>query len=310
MFGPVKQIVGAYRAYTVRDRVAVHEVLENVRSVQPQIIVHTLQWRDLSKIESQSTVIAVNPAGRQSHLVLKTLGGRSAAFLVHMPTLSVDLVPIRFSRQTHDKCTVLQCTVCARDRTIVVNDVISPPCNASSVSERIRRVHEVVHSHHVPDAAVFPMRIVARRCFSLAQMPDLKRYLVTGNVVYHSLAVISPPDQLRELRIRMDAPAPTGRSRDKLRLIHAIGDVVDVPVVATQGPDSYKFRLDPSSDWKYLSVRSIEESMALDALDLSTPTICRLIWDGATWRIALAFPVADGDPAHAHEKSENRHENS
>lgn len=304
MFGPVQKIAGAYRAYPVRDRVTKHDVLESVRSVQPHTVVHTLQLRDLRTLEPQSTVVAVNPAGRQSHLVLTTLGGRSATFLVHMPSQSVDLVPIRFVRPTHDKCTVLKCTVCTRDRVIVINDVnTSPSTEQLSVSERLRRVHDMVHAHHIPDAAIFPLRIVARRCFSLAQMPELKRFLARDNVRYHSLAVISQSHMQRELRVQVDASSAGWEARDKAPRSRAIGDVVDAPVVAAQGPDSYKFRIDPASDWEYLVVRTMGESTALDRLDLSTPTVCRLMWDGTAWRIAFTLPREE--PAHVLENSED-----
>ena len=301
MFGAVQCIAGCRRLYPVKDRVTVHQVLERTRQASPACIVHTLQWRDVSKIDTSETVIAVNPAGRQSYLVLDTLGGRSVCFLVHAPSRTVELVPLRFSHALHDRSTVMKCTVCTQDRMIVINDVYED-APARSVADRLKRVHQVAHSEHTPDAALFPLRIVARRCFSFAQTSELKRFLGHSNARYHSLSLIGPSEAGRELRIQV------ANKREQVRHMRAstptVGHAIDANVVAAHGPDAYKFQVDPADPdtWQYLTVKTIEESTALANMDLSIPRICRLAWDGSGWRIVMCAVgvgalCADSEPS-------------
>jgi hypothetical protein len=289
MFAAVQRIAGAHRAYPVNDRVTAFQVLDSVRSADPPGVVHTVQWRDLPKIDSSSTVIAVNPAGRQSHLVLSTIGGRCAAFLVHAPSQAVELVPLRFSRTLHAGPTVMKVTVCARDRMLVVNDVCG---QGGAISERMRKVHDIVHSEHVPDAAIFPLRVVARRCFSLAQLSDAKRFVSRGDVTYHSISLIGPPGSGRELRVPVGEK--TRAVRERALVSHAparsVGDTIYAPVIAAQGPDAYKIQFAPGDEWQYLTVKTIEESSALAQMDLSSPKTCQFAWDGSTWRIVMCAP--------------------
>lgn len=88
------------RTYPVCDRVTAQQVLETVQTANPPNVtgVHRMQWRDLGKIDIAKFVIAVNPVGRQSYVVLTSLGGRSASFLVHAFTNTVELIPLRFAK--------------------------------------------------------------------------------------------------------------------------------------------------------------------------------------------------------------------
>ena len=297
MFGPVQSVAGARRLYAVKDRVVVHQVLDVVRAAGPPCLVHTLQWRDMSAIDFSSIVIAVNPSGRQIHLVLSTLGTRSASFIVHAPTGTVDMVPLRFSRSLHEGPTVLRCTMCAPARLLVVNDV----CGYDGpISRRLGRIHDIVHSEHVPDAALFPLQVVARRNFSMAQLSDVKSFLSSGPAVYHSLSLIGGDKELRvPITERGDGKHHVVQnSSTSMRQIR-VGDTTVAPVVAAHGPDAYKVQVSPS-DWHYVAVKTIEESAALARLDLRTPKPCQLAWDGSGWRIVLGLPAPLASPMAPH----------
>ena len=297
MFGGVQRIAGARRVYPVTDRVVAHRALETVQSASPPELVHTAQWRDLHRLDPTTNVIAVNPIGRQVYLVLSTIGGRCAALLVHAPSRTVELVMIRFARARHEANTVVKCTMCVRERLLVLNDICAP--RAEALAERLRAVHELVHSDHTPDAALFPLRVVARRCFSFGQVSDLRRFIGTRRV--HSLSVIGDSGAIGcdggpELRIPLNSPKiARGPSNQRTRVSGGelsqthppAGTLLDAPVVAAQGPDAFLVRPAPDAEWTYLAVKTLEESAALGSLDLRAPMPCRVVWDGAAWRIAL-----------------------
>lgn len=310
MFAPVSRIAGAERLYHVTDRVTAHQALELVRQKSPPSPVFNLQWRDLARLDPEKTVLAVNPSGRQIHVALTTLGGCAATLMVHLPSNSVDLIPMRFSRTRHDSATVLQCTLNTAEKLLVVNDVCSE--EDRDVADRLRDVHQLVHSDHVPDAALFPLRLVARKTFSLAQTTDLKRFIERPGAKCHSVSLVGNSCAGRELRILMTtggtAPGAEGRSGPRHRASKAaaekpgrlsVGSLRSAQIVAAQGPDSYKLYLGQKAegDWQFLSVKSIEESKMLSSADLSSPRPCQVAWDGAAWRISSI-------PAHHGHKSE------
>jgi len=288
MFAPVRSIAGSSRLYPVKDRVVVQQILDATQRVSKNPTVHSLQRRDLHKLDVGNTVVALNPAGRQMHICLSSLGGRCASFLVHARSGTVELVPLRFAKSVHDANTVLKCTVCTTHRLLIVNDICG---HDGPVSERVRAVHDLVHSKHVPDAALFPMRVVARRCFSLSQLPELKEFVARSDVRYHSLSLISS-QSATEYRMQLsDRPMLEHRACAG-PLQPVIGAISPAEIVAANGPDAYKIRMESSGPWQFLSVKTIEESAALAQADLREPRICQVTWDGSGWRFVMAAPAS------------------
>lgn len=310
MFGAPTKVLGARRAFPVKDRVVSHRILDNVQTAAPRTRVFHAKWGDLARIDASASAIAVNPAGRQVFLVLTTLGDRSAVFLVHAPSRTVELVPMRFARARHAAGTVAKCTQCTRERLLIVNDV----CGAehASVHARLRAVHDLVHDDHTPDAALFPLRVVARRCFSFAQISEVRRFMACDDVRAHSLSIIGP-SAAPETRIPTNLGPSAGRRTDVARraaprvAAPVAGMFADAPIVAAPGADAYRIQLPGAAPdaWGFLAVKTIEESAALAGLNLQTPLTCRVVWDGAAWRIAMFEAPGARAPAHGPRASDH-----
>ena len=297
MFGVPTKIVGAPRAFPVKDRVVAHGVLDAVMSAQSEgTRAFRARWGDLSRVDASSSVIAVNPCGRQVFLVLTTLGNRCVVFLVHTASRAVDLVPMRFERARHVGRTVAMCTQCTRERVLVVNDVCG---THESVHARIQDVHDLVHKDHTPDAALFPLRLAARRCFSFAQISEVRRFVTRPDVRAHSLAIIGAAgtpdvrvpmtlDGQAAVEAKVAAATPAAHQHGR-RSAPATGTFADALVVAAPGADAYRVRLPGTTAWEFLAVKTLAESAALAGLNLATPVTCRVVWDGASaaWRIAM-----------------------
>ena len=283
MFGAVKKIAGCARVYPVTDAVLANGVLDIVHATDVHTCVsHTLQWRDVPRL--QECMVAINPIGRQIHLVLTTLGDRAATYLVHTYSRCVELVPLRFARHLHEGDTVMHATLIVGEHTIVVNRVVGDIAGKSAL-DRVRAVHDIVHDHHTPDAALFPLRLVARRSFALDQGSEMKRYMDRVARV-HSISILRAGHANKDYRIVLSQTNRAGGACDpKSRPPPAMGSVARASIIAMQAPDAYKVVLNGSQSWDFLVVRTLEESAALGELDLTAERPCQVRWDGSGWRM-------------------------
>lgn len=280
MFGSVQRVCGSPRLYPVTDRVTAHHVMEHVRKIRSTHVVHKMQWRDLDRLAAVDRALAINPCGRQCHLVLCKYAGTNCTFIVHVPTCKVDLVPLRFSNHLFDEPKVFHCTLSQEAKLLVVNDRCGVDAHDASMVERLRCVHDLVHTHHTPDAALFPCRLVARRCFALSQLDDVQHFIDHCPAKIHSVSLIAPSMHQAEKRILVSRlHSSTTKVPKSLRP----GYCMDALVVAASGPDAYKVMIAPDT-WEYLSVKTLAESKVLRTKNLVTPSKITVAWDGSGWR--------------------------
>jgi len=288
MFATVRSISGSPRAYPVSDEIVRNDVLCIARtSSGPDRLVQNLQWRDVKKLCPKSTLVAANPCGRPVHLVLTRFGTRAVTYLVHTGSRSVDAIPLRFSTALHDRTTVARCTLCLGPRVLVVNEVSRR--GRDEPIDRALSAHRLVHDDHVPDAALFPLRLVARRCFTLSQSTDLARFARVAGRTLYSISIMQKSAEARDFRISVAADgAPReetprhSTSAPRQRGDPAPGTTFWAPVAAAAGPDAFKVRV--GGAWVFVSVRTMAESALLNALDPMADNSCLVEWDGVGWR--------------------------
>ena len=259
MFGAATRVCGCPRIFPVKDDTLRRDVVQTVKSRDPRTGVPRFTDRDL-RCAHEDTFVAVNVAGRQCHLLMTIHGGRSVSFLVHVPSNSVDLIPVRFDARRHESHTLARCTFSPKSRLLVVDDM----CDDRGVRERATNVHDLVHDDHTPDAYLFPMRVVSRRLFNRANVSDVKRLVQNPEIVVHSLAVIDAREGVEHTKPekRIFPDATTGRS--SYTVSAAPGMVPDALVKRAPGPESYNVSVDGGRSWNALSVQTMDESRALE----------------------------------------------
>ena len=285
MFGSARTVGGCPRLFPVNDYTLKSEIVKIVRSKDGRRAPLGFGQRDLGFVKP-SALLAVNAAGRQGHLFLTTYGGRAITFLVHAAAGEVDVVPIRFAQARHDPGVLVRCTFTPKDRLLVLDDI----CDERPIAERLNDLHVLVHTDHTPDPFLFPLRVVARKFFTLSQAPDLKKLVnATAPFKTHSVSVIDTdagaPHRFVEKRILVHASAKQMSKRPR-----ALPDQVTASALISQAsePDSYRISVDNGSTWDYLCVKTIAESSHLDRVFRTgepTATLsCAVVSDGGKWR--------------------------
>lgn len=270
MFAPVQRIMGSPRVYPLKDVVTASAVLNMVDATDAQAP-GLLHRRDIERLGPCH--IAVNPRGRQVTLVLTTLGNRDICYLVHRSSRTVEAVPCRFGSDRHQTDTVARCTLSTSERVLVVNDAVA--------GGRAVDVDEFVHRSHTPDAALFPLRVVARRRFSTDQELELRRFIKERRI--HSIDVVPNQVGARAFRIVSGQASNDSRSTGSRR----VGDVKTAHVRRAAGPDAYQICVDGS--WEYMAVRTMQESAYLSSVP--DATLMRVEWDGSGWRPSSSAPA-------------------
>lgn len=275
MFGPVQKVAHCSRAYPLVDAVVIDDILAGVRELKAACRVYTLQWRDTARMRFENLTVAVNVTGRQGHLVFTTLGGYNIVYLVHLTAGSVVALPLRFADQVHKSNLIVSCTVSVPERSIIVQDVLQQHGKAYPTGQA-SIVHSLVHELHIPDAALFPLRVVARRQFLPHQVSDIKRFMAASRI--HSLSLKDDSQPALEYRVLAIV-----LKHQRSAALASPGPVQSMHIVKDAGPDAYKLH---GSD-QYLSVRTMEESRWLACKDFSNPLVCPVWWDGCSWRLHL-----------------------
>jgi hypothetical protein len=287
MFGSARTVNGCPRLFPVNDYTLKSEIIKIVHAKDDRRAPLRFSDRDLRFVDP-SSLLALNVAGRQGHLFLTTYGGRAITFLVHAAAGDVDVVPLRFSQARHDPGVLLRCTFTPKDRLLVLNDI----CDDRPIAERINDLHVLVHTDHTPDPFLFPLRVVARKYFTLAQAPDLKKLVHSAPLFRtHSVSVIdtkaNAPQRYIEKRIFADVDGTAPRSSGgRTRIVP--DQCTTVALISRDSePDSYRMSVDKGATWDYLCVKTIAESAHLAKVfaDNSMATLsCAVVSDGGKWR--------------------------
>jgi hypothetical protein len=121
MLGRAKQICGSPRLYPVTDAVMINDVLSKVSEREGcGSSIRYISGRDVDRIDSSKSLIALNVSGRQCYLAVTTYHSRPATFLVHTQQREVHLVPLIFSRSVHDSNRVFKCTLSTTQEILVL----------------------------------------------------------------------------------------------------------------------------------------------------------------------------------------------
>lgn len=189
MFGRAEKISGTFRAYPVRDAAALAFAVDAVNRKDPFKTVRALRVGDVARPgAAQRAIAAVNVTGRQCHLLLDRIGGVDTCLLVYAALGAADALPLRFSPALHAAGVVARCTINYPAKLLVVDAV----CLSSS-QRSPEGAFAMVHEHHAPDAFAFPLRVVTRRTFTLAQSDDLARFVDARANRCHSVSLVAHP---------------------------------------------------------------------------------------------------------------------
>lgn len=273
MFGRARNICGVERMFPVQDRVLLHDVINVINSCERARVVYRLSTIDMQRINSEPHMLALNPSGHQCHLLITRVYGRGVTLIVDAKANAAHSIPLRFASQLHDENVVLRCIACYRKRILVINDV----CDGTSWKHRVQRIHSIVHDDHTPDAFLFPLQLVCRRLYMMAQLSEVKAVIEEGEM--HSLSVISGNDFDIERRVTFQRRV--GRVVKADDAILAVGDRITTQVSAGITPDSYSACV--RGEIVFVSIRSIGESAFMRSLDWTRAQTMELIWTGAAW---------------------------
>jgi len=292
MFASARSVNGSPRAFPVTDHTLKRDIIELVRGRDKRgAPTKFLPTRTVAP----SSLLAINVAGRQGHILLTTHGGRAIAFLVYASSGDVDVVPLRFSASRHDPATLARCTFAQKDGLLVLDDL----CDERPIAERLSDLHDLVHSDHTPDPFLFPLRVVARRFYAVTQAAEAKRLIRSDAFNTHSVSVIdtdgSVPPRHVERRIFADARETHG---PRVRRVEIPNHQTTTAIITRAAePESYRVSVDGGREWSYLCVKTIEESAHLTRVFLTHPDdpVSGVVEsDGGKWRFlgVCAAPAA------------------
>ena len=93
------------------DALIRNDLFSSIRKLEAKRVVHTLQQRDLARIDHSTSLIYLNIRGKQCYLILSLLGETPVTYIAHLPMGDLSLVPLKFDRSMHVRGTIARCTM-------------------------------------------------------------------------------------------------------------------------------------------------------------------------------------------------------
>lgn len=289
MFGSARSVNGSPRMFPVNDQTLRKEVIAGVQERDPFRPPRHARGGDLQRMRDTS-VLAINVAGRQGHLYLTVCGGRAVTFMVFTKACEVYVLPLQFARARHGESgTLVRCTFAPKDGLLVLNDI----CGDFPLEHRIVDLHVLVHTDHRADPFLFPLRVVSRRFGNVKQASDIQALLKSNAFRTHSVSLFCPTRDARshdEKRVLIEGPRDSMLARRDVANRRSVcdGATATALVMRVTGTEEYRVSTDGGVTWQYLCIKTLTESKHLEKvfarIGLHNAVPCVVASNDQKWR--------------------------
>ena len=263
MSGKNVLVAGSRRGYLITDEILVREVAA-VLDASPPHTGTAGSDRTIDAVNRHPYTLRANAAGKAFLLVLCRLNGVPACVLVDRAARpgvvkrQMTMVTLRFDERLYDEGLVATATlVRGADPVLVLEDVVrmgEGHVEGADALARAAMLYDVVHERHRADPVLQPFRLECARHLRPEMSSARDAWRAYGYPVGSFTLCPLNPGQ-RDVWIRAERaarPLPSGPKADNFVMVRA-SDMPDVYLVTASGED----------DARTLSVRTLDDSVAL-----------------------------------------------